>query len=115
MRRLPILLAAVAALTAAPSADAATRANWNLDQQEEVADAGVLTRLDDGRFHGERPLTGAQLGAALGALAARAASPPSPALRRDRLASPPSTRAWSASSASPTSPPTCRTSPAAPG
>ena len=67
MRRLSILLAAVAALTAAPTADAATRANWNLDQQEEVAASGVLARLDDGRFHGERPLTGAQLGAALDA------------------------------------------------
>jgi cell wall-associated NlpC family hydrolase len=75
MRRLSILLAAAAALTAAPPAQAATRANWNLDQQEDVAAAGVLTRLDDGRFHGERPLTGAQLGAALGALAAASGQP----------------------------------------
>ncbi len=59
------LLAAVAALTVAPPATAATRANWNLDQQEEVAAAGLLPRLGDGRFHGERPLTGAQLTAAL--------------------------------------------------
>ena len=61
MRRLMPLLAVVATLTAAPAADAATRANWNLDQQEEVAAAGLLPRLGDGRFHGERPLTGAQL------------------------------------------------------
>ncbi len=76
MRRLPILLATAAILVATtPSADAATRANWNLDQQEEVADAGVLTRLDDGRFHGERPLTGAQLDGALGALASESGEP----------------------------------------
>jgi cell wall-associated NlpC family hydrolase len=75
MRRFSILLAAVAALTTAPTAHAATRANWNLDQQEEVAEAGVLARLDDGRFHGERPLTGAQLGAALGALATQSGQP----------------------------------------
>ena len=68
MRRLTLLVAVVAALTTAPAADAATRANWNLDQQEDVAAAGVLPRLGDGRFHGERPLTGAQLTAALGAL-----------------------------------------------
>jgi cell wall-associated NlpC family hydrolase len=75
MRRLSLLLAAAAALIATPTASAATRANWNLDQQEDVAEAGVLTRLDDGRFHGERPLTGAQLGAALSALAAESGQP----------------------------------------
>ncbi len=35
----------------------------------------MLTRLDDGRFHGERPLTGAQLTAALGALASESGQP----------------------------------------
>jgi cell wall-associated NlpC family hydrolase len=76
MRRLPILLAAAAILaTTASTADAATRANWNLDQQEDVARARVLTRLEDGRFHGERPLTGAQLTAALGALASESGQP----------------------------------------
>jgi cell wall-associated NlpC family hydrolase len=71
MRRLmPFLAAAAAAaLTIAPSAHAATRASWNLEEQEDVAAAGILTRLEDGRFHGERPLTGAQLGDALSALA----------------------------------------------
>jgi cell wall-associated NlpC family hydrolase len=68
MRCFSIVLAALAVLTAAPTADAATRADWNLREQEDVADAAVLARLDDGRFHGERPLTGAQLSAALGAL-----------------------------------------------
>ena len=70
MRRLLlVLLAAVAALTSVSTAHAATRAGWNRAEQEEVAAAGVLTRLDDGRFHGERELTGAQLGSALTALA----------------------------------------------
>jgi len=68
MRRLLPLLAVVATLTPAPTAHAATRANWNLDQQEAVAAAGLLPRLGDGRFHGERPLTGAQLTAALSTL-----------------------------------------------
>jgi cell wall-associated NlpC family hydrolase len=63
-----MLLAAAAALTIAPTAEAATRANWNTDQQRDVAEAGVLPRLGDGRFHGERPLTGAQLTGALTAL-----------------------------------------------
>jgi cell wall-associated NlpC family hydrolase len=64
-----LLLAAVAALTSAPAAHAATRANWNRSEQEDVVAAGILTRFDDGRFHGERELTGAQLGGALTALA----------------------------------------------
>jgi len=68
MRRLSLFLAAAAVLTAAPNAHAATRADWNLSEQEDVVDAAVLERLDDGRFHGERPLTGAQMTAALGAL-----------------------------------------------
>ncbi|MDA0174166.1 C40 family peptidase [Solirubrobacter taibaiensis] len=65
MRRLPILAVALATLIAAPSAHAKTRGNWNLPQQESVADEGVLPRLSDGRFHGERPITGAQLANAL--------------------------------------------------
>lgn len=65
MHRLSIV-AAVVALTAAPSAHAATRGSWNLAEQERVAAAGVLERLGDGRFHGERALTGAQLSRALG-------------------------------------------------
>ncbi|HEY6888802.1 MAG TPA: NlpC/P60 family protein [Solirubrobacter sp.] len=70
MRRFSfLLLAAVAALTPAPAAHAATRADWNRSEQEDVAAAGVLARLDDGRFHGERDLTGAQLGHALSAIA----------------------------------------------
>src|SRR3954471_3146524 len=70
MRRFSLVpLAAVAALTFAPAAHGATRANWNRDEQQTVAAAGLLTRLDDHRFHGERDLTGAQLGQALTVLA----------------------------------------------
>src|SRR4051794_40775569 len=49
MRRLTLLLAAAAALITAPPAHAATRAGWNSGEQEDVAQAGVLTRLADGR------------------------------------------------------------------
>jgi cell wall-associated NlpC family hydrolase len=61
MRRLIAVAAAV--LVLAPSAQAKT---WNAPEQEAVADAGVLPRLADGHFHGERNLTAAQLSAALG-------------------------------------------------
>src|SRR3954454_8362915 len=61
MRRL-IAVAAVV-LVLAPSAQAKT---WNAPEQEAVADSGVLPRLADGHFHGERTLTQAQLSAALG-------------------------------------------------
>jgi cell wall-associated NlpC family hydrolase len=78
MRRLTILLAATAvvlALTAA-GARAATPGNWNAAEQRSVAASGVLPRLADDHFHGERPLTGAQLAGALSVLAARAGQPP---------------------------------------
>jgi cell wall-associated NlpC family hydrolase len=69
MRRFTPLVAAAAALALAPNAHAATRANWNTAEQKAVAAAGTLPRLSDGRFHGDRPLTGAQLTAALGGTA----------------------------------------------
>lgn len=65
MRRLLAVTAAAFLIAATPAAAKTTRANWNLDQQEAVAEAGVLPRLSDGRFHGERALTGAQLSGAL--------------------------------------------------
>ena len=65
MRRFTAFAATLITFAAAPSAHAATRGNWNLPQQEAVADAGVLPRLSDRRFHGERALTGAQLADAL--------------------------------------------------
>ena len=68
MRRLTTSVAVALALVATPTAQAKTRANWNLPQQEAVAEAGLLPRASDGRFHGERPLTGAQLSKALSVL-----------------------------------------------
>ncbi|MEA2254074.1 MAG: peptidoglycan DL-endopeptidase CwlO [Solirubrobacteraceae bacterium] len=69
-----LLGAAAAALLMTSSAAAAAPApgTWNRAEQRAVADAGVLPDLDDGAFHGERPLDGHQLQGALGALAARA-------------------------------------------
>ena len=61
MRRLIAIVAA--SLIFVPSAQAKT---WNAPEQEAVAEAGVLPRLADGHFHGERNLTAAQLNAALG-------------------------------------------------
>src|SRR4051794_13475393 len=62
MRRSIALLAAAFAL--APST--AHAKTWNAAEQRAVADAGLLPRLSDGRFHGERSLTVAQLSTALG-------------------------------------------------
>jgi cell wall-associated NlpC family hydrolase len=73
--RLTLLLATAAALAAPSSARAASLGGWNQGEQRAVAAAGLLPRLDDGRFHGERPLSGAQLGATLGAVAAQTGAP----------------------------------------
>jgi cell wall-associated NlpC family hydrolase len=71
-----LLIAALAAAVLLPSsAHAATLGGWNQREQRAVTAAGLLGRLDDGRFHGERPLTGAQLAAALSAVAARTGQP----------------------------------------
>src|SRR3954451_6906335 len=61
MRRLIAVAAGV--LVLAPTAQAKP---CTAPHQEPVADAGVLPRLADGHFHGERNLTAAQLNAALG-------------------------------------------------
>ncbi len=71
--RLASTLAAAVALAAPASAHAASPGGWNRAEQRQVAAAGLLPKLQDGRFHGERPLTGAQLSAALGERAASAA------------------------------------------
>src|SRR4051812_36185678 len=73
MRYLPI---ALACLIFPSSASAATLGGWNKPEQRAVASAGLLPKLGDGRFHGEQPLTGAQLGGALAALAARGDAAP---------------------------------------
>lgn len=78
LRSVCALLAALLAslLGAGPaSAAASTLGNWNSSQQRASLDTGVMTPLDDGHFHGERPLSAAQTRAALSALAARFGSP----------------------------------------
>ena len=68
------MFAAAAVTLAAPaSAHAASLGGWNKSEQRAVRQAGLLTNLGDGRFHGERPLSGGQLTAALGEQTASAA------------------------------------------
>jgi cell wall-associated NlpC family hydrolase len=68
-----LLCAVIAVLLMAGPAAAATttRGTWDRHEQRLVAHAGVLPNLDDGDFHGERPLAGGQLRHALGTLALR--------------------------------------------
>jgi cell wall-associated NlpC family hydrolase len=75
------LLGAVLAvlLTTSPAAAAPTPGTWNRGDQRAVTQAGMLPVLDDGAFHGERPLAGHQAGAARDALAARLGLPRVPA------------------------------------
>jgi cell wall-associated NlpC family hydrolase len=69
MRRLITLTLALLAL--ASPAQAATRGAWDRGDQHTAARAGLMHVLSDDRFHGERPLTGAQLRQSRDALAAR--------------------------------------------
>ncbi|HEX7299326.1 MAG TPA: NlpC/P60 family protein [Solirubrobacteraceae bacterium] len=67
-----LLCATIAALLmAGPAAAAAPRGTWDRHEQRVVAHAGVLPDLDDGDFHGERPVAGGQVRHALGTLALR--------------------------------------------
>jgi cell wall-associated NlpC family hydrolase len=76
MRRTSFLAAVAALVLPVSSAHAATLGGWNKPEQRAVVSAGVLPKLSDGRFHGERALTGAQLSGALSTLAARTGQPP---------------------------------------
>src|SRR3954453_15584779 len=73
MRALPVL---IAALFACAPAQAATLGGWSHDQQQLVLGEGPPGGLDDGRFHGERPLTLGQMKATRDELAARFGTPP---------------------------------------
>lgn len=73
MRLASTLAAAVITLAAPASAQAASLGGWNKREQREVIQAGLLPKLEDGRFHGERSLSGAQLSAALSEPTASAA------------------------------------------
>ena len=73
----PAALLALLVLALLPAAASAhTRGDWNRGEQRAVARAGLLAPLADGALHGERPLTGAQLGHALTQLAARTGGAP---------------------------------------
>jgi cell wall-associated NlpC family hydrolase len=75
-----LLLAAMAlALPAPPAAHAGpTLGGWNLGEQHVVRLAGVMHDLDDSAFHGERPISGAQLSEALAAVATQLGLAPVP-------------------------------------
>jgi cell wall-associated NlpC family hydrolase len=76
LRRAFLLPFLALALGFAPPAHAATLGGWSAPQQRHVVAAGVMQDLEDGRFHGERPVRGTQLRDALTALAAaRGAAP----------------------------------------
>ena len=68
-RRLLPTLVALLTLVPTGAAQAASLGGWNLPEQHAVREAGVMHDLGDAAFHGERPITGAQLREALGALA----------------------------------------------
>ena len=69
MRRLIALTFALAAVSS--PASAATLSSWDRGDQHVAARAGLLPVLDDGEFHGERRLTGAQLRQARDAMASK--------------------------------------------
>jgi cell wall-associated NlpC family hydrolase len=80
MPRLPLssaaaVLLAACSLAAPAAAPAATLAGWDAPQQRRAVQQGAMAPLVDGGFHGDRPLSGAQLGAALERLAARQGAP----------------------------------------
>jgi cell wall-associated NlpC family hydrolase len=78
----PLLLTLVALLTLVPAAraQAASLGGWNLGEQHAVRLAGVMHDLGDATFHGERPVTGAQLRQAFGVLALRQGTAPASVL-----------------------------------
>jgi cell wall-associated NlpC family hydrolase len=65
------LLATAAAVLLVSSPAAAATGTWDRRDQHAVIEAGLMAPLDDGQFHGERPVAGTQLPGALNALADR--------------------------------------------
>jgi cell wall-associated NlpC family hydrolase len=77
MRRLAALTAVLLALACPAGASAAmSRGSWDRGDQHVAAVNGLMHVLDDGAFHGERPLSGAQLRQSRDALAERLGVPP---------------------------------------
>ena len=71
---LPTLAISAVALVSAAPASAISKASWDRKQQSQVVHAGLMQRLPGG-FHGERPLTSAQLTRAFTALSAKSGTP----------------------------------------
>ena len=71
MCRLAALMATMLAVCATPASAAITRGNWDKADQHAADVSGLMHVLYDGAFHGERPLTGAQLRQSRDALAAK--------------------------------------------
>jgi cell wall-associated NlpC family hydrolase len=71
---LPALAITAAALASAAPAGAISKASWDRKQQSQVVRAGLMQRLPGG-FHGEQPLTSAQLTQAFTALSAKSGTP----------------------------------------
>jgi cell wall-associated NlpC family hydrolase len=76
LRRLIPPLVALLTLVPAAGAQAASLGGWNLGEQHVVREAGIMHNLGDAAFHGERPVTGPQLRAAFGVLAATQGTAP---------------------------------------
>src|SRR3954451_13433086 len=64
-------MATMLAVCATPASAAITRGNWDKADQHAADVSGLMHVLEDGAFHGERPLTGAQLRQSRDALALR--------------------------------------------
>jgi cell wall-associated NlpC family hydrolase len=66
-----VLLATAAAVLFVASPAPAATGTWDRRDQHTVVQAGLMAPLDEGQFHGERPVAGNQLPGALHALADR--------------------------------------------
>ncbi len=67
-RVLPLVLTCLLIVAAPARAAVPGTGGWDPQSQHAAAQAGLMHVLDDGAFHGERPLTGAQLRESLGTL-----------------------------------------------
>jgi hypothetical protein len=87
MRRALLLAGVVAGVPVicTPTAVAARSAAWSAPQQRLALREGMLQRFKDGRFHGERSLTRAQLRSARDRIAARFGTPAVPIAGHGRI------------------------------
>ena len=89
MRRALALGSVLASLALAPTPATAAvppaLGSWNPVDQQRVVRSGLMPLLEDGDFHGERPVAGSQARDALHALALRFGLPPVTSARSGRL------------------------------